>query len=336
MSNLSIFGMEYSYNESNIVIIPVPWDVTASYGGGASLGPAHILNASPQLDFFDLFYGTPLNHKIHMLTIPDAIYQKNMQLRPWAQEIQRKHDEGIQFEALDDQRLHQINKACEEVHDWVSLQSKKALQNNKRPVLIGGDHSTPFGLIRTLGSVGSYGILHIDAHADLRVHYQGFSSSHASIMYNVLQLPNPPQKIVQVGVRDFCREEYEEIQRNPVLSTFFAPHIHDALFRGETWSHICQSICTELPDRVYISLDIDGLSPAFCPGTGTPVPGGLSFDHIRFLLNTLAQSNREIIGFDLNEVAPSLQGEWDGNVGSRVLYQLLGCLTYKSKHFESL
>jgi agmatinase len=76
-------------------------------------------------------------------------------------------------------------------------------------------------------------------------------------------------------------------------------------------------------------MDVDGLSPSFCPGTGTPVPGGLSFSQIRFLLNTLAKTDREIIGFDLNEVAPSPQGEWDGNVGARLLYQLIGCMTYK-------
>jgi agmatinase len=331
MSNPPIFGIEYSYSESNIIIIPVPWDVTASYGGGASLGPKHILDASPQLDFFDLFYGTPLDQKIHMLPIPEEVYKKNIQLRPWAQEIQKKHDEGVEYSNIDRKRLKLINEACEDVHDWVSLQSKNALHNGKHPVLVGGDHSTPFGLIRELSTLGDYGILQIDAHADLRLAYQGFTSSHASIMHNILQLPLPPQKLVQVGIRDFCQEEYEEIQRNPIISTFFAPHMHDALFRGETWAHICQKICEELPKRVYISFDIDGLSPAFCPGTGTPVPGGLSFEQIRFLLNTLAQTNIEIIGFDLNEVAPSPQGEWDGNVGARILYQLIGCRTFDSQ-----
>ena len=329
MSNAPIFGYHCSYADAKIIIIPVPWDVTTSYGGGASKGPQHILDASPQLDFFDLFYGVPLDHGIHMLPISADIITHNNQLRSIAQDLKHTFEEGMAYSTEERESLERINNACAHIHDWVSEQAAQIIQDGKIPVLLGGDHSTPFGLIRTLSTQGDYGILHIDAHADLRVAYQGFQSSHASIMYNVMQLPNPPQKLIQVGIRDFCIEEYEMIQNHPNIHTFFAPKLHDALFQGLTWNQLCQDICAQLPERVYISFDIDGLAPEFCPSTGTPVPGGLSFDHIRHLLNVLAKSNKTIIGCDLNEVAPADQGEWDGNVGARILYQLIGCCTHK-------
>ena len=224
-----------------------------------------------------------------------------------------------------------IRQICDDVHDWVEQQAEQVLQDGKIPVLLGGDHSTPFGLIRTWSKRENFGILHIDSHADLRDSYQGFHSSHASIMNNVMKLPNPPKKLIQVGIRDFCFEEYERSQTHPSIHTYFDPNLKDRMFKGETWEKLCLEICDQLPPKVYISFDIDGLSPFFCPGTGTPVPGGLSFDQARFLIKTLAQSGRTIIGFDLNEVAPSLQGEWDGNVGARVLYQLIGSMLYSQR-----
>lgn len=328
MSSTSIFGTLCSYENSNVVIIPVPWDVTTSYGGGACHGPQHILDASPQLDFFDLTYGTPLESGIHMLVIPQTMIQKNHKLRPWAKEIQEKTENEQPLTSEDIEHLNAINQACCDVHDWVENQAEQILYDNKTPVLLGGDHSTPFGLIRTWSKREDFGILHIDAHADLREAYQGFHSSHASIMNNVMKLPSPPTKLVQVGVRDFCIEEYERSQAHPSICTYFDPHLKDRIFKGETWEKICLEICGQLPHKVYVSFDIDGLSPLFCPGTGTPVPGGLSFDQARFLLKTLAQSGRIIIGFDLNEVAPSAKGEWDGNVGARILYQLIGSMLH--------
>ena len=332
MSISAIFGTPCSYDDAIVIIIPVPWDLTTSYGGGASLGPKHILEASPQLDFFDITYGVPLQHGIHMLPIPQEIYQQNNQLRPWAKLIQEKHDSNQPLSLREQEHKDTINQACLNVHDWVEKHAQEARKRGKYPVLLGGDHSTPLGLIRALTKEEEFGILHIDAHADLRVSYQGFHSSHASIMNNVMNLPNPPKKLVQVGIRDFCIEEYERIEAHPSIHTFFDAHLKDRMFLGETWDNLCTEMISHLPQKVYISFDIDGLSPLFCPGTGTPVPGGLSFDHARFLLKKIAQSNKSIIGFDLNEVAPSPQGEWDGNVGARILYQLIGSMLHNQSY----
>ena len=248
-----------------------------------------------------------------------------------AQDLQRKREEGIPFSKEDKKQEARINLSCIETHDWVYSCSKDILADHKIPAVVGGDHSTPFGLIKALFELHpDAGLLHIDAHADLRVAYQDFVHSHASIMHNVMALEHPPTSLVQVGIRDFCEEEYNRIISDSRIHTFFGPQLQDALFEGSTWAQICQKICAKLPQKVYVSFDIDGLSPLFCPSTGTPVPGGLSFSQARYLLKTLAQSNRNIIGFDLNEVAPSSQGEWDGNVGARILYQLCGAALFAS------
>ena len=189
--------------------------------------------------------------------------------------------------------------------------------------LVGGDHSIPLGYLRALPNFyARFGVLQIDAHADLRKAYQGFTYSHASIMYNALKIP-AVNALVQVGIRDLCEEENEVIRRaRGRVVTFFDEDIKSAMYSGRTWDNVCDKIIEALPENVYISFDIDGLDPKLCPGTGTPVPGGLEFYQVIHLLKRLAVAGKRIIGFDLNEVAPSKDNDWDANVGARMLYQL--------------
>ena len=179
------------------------------------------------------------------------------------------------------------------------------------------------GLIRALcDQVSEFAILQIDAHADLRKAYEGFEFSHASIMYNALRNKGVSQ-LVQVGVRDYCDEEAELIQEDSRITCYTYQGIKEGQYEGSTWIQQVNKIIDALPDAVYVSYDIDGLDPSLCPGTGTPVPGGFSFEEVDYLLKQLALSGRKIIGFDLCEVSPGDgSGEWDGNVGARVLYRL--------------
>ena len=108
-----------------------------------------------------------------------------------------------------------------------------------------------------------------------------------------------------------------------------------ALFEGRTWDSICREMIQELPDKVYISFDIDGLDPKLCPNTGTPVPGGFSFQQAMYLIRKVVESGREIIGFDLCEVAPGDEGDWDANVGARVLYRLNNFMNLSRKRRSS-
>ena len=327
---LGLFGIASQAQSAQIIIIPVPWDVTTSYGGGASLGPQHILEASPQLDLFDLVYGTPYTQGIHLKAIPQHLYSRNEYLRNMVLALQTKRTNGIALNKQDIAQIEEINHACAQLHLDIYTQSLEIIACQQIPAVLGGDHSTPYGLIKALCEHHhDMGILHIDAHADLRVAYQDFTYSHASIMHNVMSLPAAPAKLVQVGIRDLCLEEFQVIQNDPRICTFFAPQLHDAIFRGENWHQCCLRICEQLPEKVYISMDVDGLSPLFCPNTGTPVPEGLSYARIRYLLNVLAKSGRHIVGFDVNEVAPATSGEWDGNVGARLLYQLCGAALFQ-------
>lgn len=332
-SEFGIFGIPVTQEESHIVLVPVPWEVTTSYGSGASRGPAIIRQASEQIDLFDFETGKFYEDGIFMLPIDKELSAKNDKFKELAQElIEMKTNLSDNTDRLSF-LTNEVNQACEKMSAWVYAQCKNILDSGKLLGLVGGDHSTPLGAIRAISEFhkGEFGILHIDAHADLRCAYQGFKQSHASIMYNVMTDAKKPAKLVQIGIRDFCEEEYEYIQSNKNIKTFFDIELKRRLLNGEAWAQITQDILKELPQKVYISFDIDGLDPAFCPHTGTPVPGGLSIDQIFFLFNELHRSGRQIVGFDLNEVSsgglPEEEAEWDGNVGARVLYKLCGWLS---------
>lgn len=188
--------------------------------------------------------------------------------------------------------------------------------------LLGGDHSTPLGFIQALAERHeSFGILQFDAHCDLREAYEGFTYSHASVMYNALKLPQV-NRLVQVGIRDYCAQEVELIRNSKGrVIAFFDEALCNGRYEGRTWKEQCEEIVNTLPEKVYVSFDIDGLNPSLCPNTGTPVAGGLEFSQAVYLLRTLIKSGKTIIGFDLNEVAPG-EDEWDANVGARLLFKL--------------
>jgi agmatinase len=175
-------------------------------------------------------------------------------------------------------------------------------------------------------------VLHLDAHADLRDAYEGFADSHASIFHNVAERLPGVARIVQVGVRDVSEDEWEYAAGSGGRVVIH----HDALLAqarldGETWGAQVQRIVADLPADVYLSFDIDGLDPALCPHTGTPVPGGLSFHQACALISGVVRSGRRIVGFDLVEVAPGPDGdEWDGNVGARLLYKMIGWMLQSS------
>ena len=176
--------------------------------------------------------------------------------------------------------------------------------------VVGGDHSVPFGAIRAAAEAHpGMGVLHLDAHADLRDAYEGFRWSHASIMFNVLRDLPAVARIVQVGIRDYSDDEDALMNANPGrLVTFFDPDLRRQLFDGEPWSRITHRIAAALPREVYLSFDIDGLDPALCPHTGTPVLGGLSFPEVSALLRAVVETGRRIVGLDLSEVAPDPGG----------------------------
>jgi agmatinase len=328
-SEFGIFGIPVEENKAKLVLLPVPWEVTTSYGKGASNGPRIIRQASEQIDLFDLETGKAYEAGYFMREISKELETKNKVMKAKAQELIKMKTAMIDNPQLENRLLNEVNAACDEMTEWTYTQAKEILANDKYLGLVGGDHSSPLGAIRAVSEKvkGDFGVLHIDAHADLRCAYQGFVQSHASIMYNVMTSDFKPNKLVQVGIRDFSEDEYDFIQNHPKnIRTFFDLENKRRQLQGETWAQITRDIVNELPQNVYISFDIDGLDPALCPSTGTPVAGGLSLGEIFFLFRAVVESGRKIVGFDVNEVSSgdAEEAEWDGNVGARVLYKLCG------------
>jgi agmatinase len=322
LDNGNLYGLPFDYESAQIIIFGMPWEVTVSYQGGTAKGPKAVLTASPQLDLYDLDNPNGWQQGIYMPPIPTWMHQHNHDLRPAAQKIIAATEAGQAISANPDlsAALAMVNSGGAEINQWLCKQSRAALEKGKKVGVIGGDHSTPLGLIQALAEqYSNFGILHIDAHADLRHAYQGFQFSHASIMNNVMKLPQV-KSLVQVGVRDISHGEVETISASQGrIITHYDSTLKQAGYEGMAWQELCDRIVTSLPQQVYVSFDVDGLDPKLCPHTGTPVPGGLELEETFCLLRTVTNSGREIIGFDLSEVG---HHEWDGNVGARIIYKL--------------
>jgi agmatinase len=324
----NIFGLPFNDEQAELILLPVPWEVTVSYRPGAARGPEKIFDAAMQVDLYDPDVVDGWKKGFHMLPIDRNIRTKSDYLRQCAELILSNMIDGglvSENEQLSE-KLNEINEGGKMLHDWVYEMTMNLLKEGKKVGLIGGDHSTPLGFIKALSEVhDDFCILQIDAHADLRVAYEGFTYSHASIMYNVLQQIPQLKKLVQVGIRDYCDEELSMINESKGrIKTFFDRDIKAQQYEGATWKDICTEIVAALPQKVYISFDIDGLDPKLCPNTGTPVPGGFEAEQIFYLFRMLHASGKQIIGFDLNEVSSGDQkGDGiDAIVGARVLFKL--------------
>lgn len=330
-----IYGLPSTYETSRMILIPVPYEATTSYRGGTSHGPSAIRQASYQVDLFDLGTGRPYEAGIFMLDEADEIWQHNQEAKQLATRVIEASDEMDSTMLRD--YLDQVNQHSAQVNHWVYERTTQILAEGRIAGIVGGDHSVPFGAIQAYSErFPGLGILHIDAHADLRDSYEGFTWSHASIMHNVITRLSGVARLVQVGIRDFCEAEMDLIQSSDGrIVTYFDEHLAAQKFAGTSWNTLVEQILASLPEQVYLSFDIDGLDPTLCPHTGTPVPGGLSFQEVVALIGTLAKSGRQIVGFDLNEVAPGPDDEWDANVGARLLYKMIGYTLLSQKNKSS-
>lgn len=238
-------------------VLPVPYEKTVSYGHGTARGPAAIIEASGQLERWD------------------------GESDPGA--------EGIYtWPAVD------CSGAPEGVIDDIAKGVEGILKLKKLPVVLGGEHTVTWGVIRGYlqSGVKDFGVVQIDAHADLRDAYEGDKYSHASVMRRIVEAGIP---LVQLGVRAYCEEERDARKKHRVVA-------HDALDlvpRGV--SRI--GLPKKFPRNVFFTLDVDGIDPAVLPATGTPVPGGLTWYQTLGLFESVARQRR-IIGFDVMEFAP--------------------------------
>jgi len=183
-----------------------------------------------------------------------------------------------------DAALGQMKAAAEQV-----LRARKSL------LTLGGDHAVSIGPILAAAEMyPDVGVLQVDAHMDLRDEWNGSRYNHACVMRRVAETAHPP--IVQVGIRAFSRQEFEFAQKHSNIHTLYAHQIDQA---GAEW--IDRAIQT-LPQRVYLSIDLDGLDPSVVPGTGTPEPGGLTYRQLVGLIRAVGRS-RSVVAADITELA---------------------------------
>jgi agmatinase len=322
LDNGNLYGLPFDYDSAQLIIFGVPWEATVSYHAGTADGPDAVLQASPQLDLYDFDNPDGWQQGIYYQSLGDWVRPLSDETRHLAAQVIAATEQGIAIADKPDlqRAVDQVNCHSQRVNAALETAALAALRQGKRVGVIGGDHSVPLGAIAAIAQHhGDFGILHIDAHADLRRAYQGFQYSHASIMDNVLALPQV-SRLVQVGIRDISHGEVATIAAaKGRVVTHHDAEVKQQRYQGTPWLELCQRMIESLPQQVYVSFDVDGLDPKLCPHTGTPVPGGLELEEVFCLLRSLVDSGRTLIGFDVSEVGGH---DWDGNVAARAVYKL--------------
>jgi agmatinase len=323
-----IFGLPEDPGGARVHVLGVPFDATTSFRKGTARGPAAILAASRQVDLFDALNGRPYEAGIWMAPLAPEVARWNEEASRAAEPVIAAG--GVGADGKLRKAAERVDALQEELNRWVEARTNEILDRGKLCALVGGDHSVPFGAIQAHATrFPGLGILHVDAHADLRPAYEGFTWSHASILRNVVERVPGVARVVQVGIRDFSEEELEFVAGSGGrIHTLYDVDWADAKHSGHNLRALVRRTLAALPEQVYVTFDVDGLEPALCPSTGTPVPGGFSWNEANLWLEELVRSGRRVVGFDLNEVAPAAGVEdgsgWDENVGARLLYRLIG------------
>ncbi|MBB1075853.1 agmatinase [Rhodoferax sp. 4810] len=183
------------------------------------------------------------------------------------------------------------------------------LNEDKFPVLIGGEHSVSIGAIKaSFDTFENLTVLQLDAHADLRDKYMGSKYSHACVMARVKEMG----PFIQVGIRSMSHQETKMINRSRL---YYANEIADKL----AWM---DRVLAQLTENVYITIDLDVFDPAIMPSTGTPEPGGLNWYTVMRLLEKVAHHKR-LVGFDVVELCPNAHNKAPDFLAAKLIYQLL-------------
>lgn len=324
MEGDGFIGGRLDPKEASLVLVPVPWEATVSFGQGTANAPDAIRITSHQLDVETFHYVKPYVAGIAMLETDKHLLKLSHKARKKALKVIEALEEG----KTNKKALKFVNEASGILNSSVYQKSFEQIKKGKFVAVVGGDHSSPLGLIKALNDTQTepFGILHVDAHHDLRKAYEGFTYSHASIFYNAMNECDKVSNLVQFGIRDYSSEEANRMKEYGLKGAcLYDTDMQAQLASGKSLEEVYAPYIEQLPQNVYLSIDIDGLEPLNCPNTGTPVPSGLRYGELEHLIFMVVKSGKNIIGFDLCEVGDSEDG-WDANVGSRVLYQLCGAL----------
>jgi len=260
MEYLPFLASEYPQaapEKARFHIIPVPLERTVSYGGGTSHGPAALLEASQQLEAWD------------GISAPGTL-------------------------GFHTQQPVDCSGSIESIQERITAACASALSCGAVPVVLGGEHTVSYGAVRAcVQKYGSFGIIHFDAHGDLRDIYEGDRFSHACVLRRIEDDFGLP--LAQFGTRDYCTDELEYRRKKGII-------FYDAARLADEGLP-AKPLPDSFPHRVYITFDVDGLDSSLMPATGTPSPGGLFWhDAMKIIRGCLA--GREVIGLDVVELAP--------------------------------
>lgn len=314
-----------STDEAKLVVVSAPWSVTSDYGRGAAYAPDAVIEASAKKDIYDIHTHLSLEGKVATAEIDYNIQECSGQLGREAERIAINIEEN--GEVVGDKslsRVERVNVGFGEMQASVYGQVLRVAKAGKRVAVVGGDQSVAFGAVKALSECyEGVGVLSVDAHADLHKEQSPYLYSHTTIMRNIAEELPLVSKIVEVGVRDITHDEAEFVASNDKVEIFFSEALAARRFEGESWRDICDEICAALPAKVYISFDIDALKIEFCHNTNAPVPGGMTFDEVVYLINRVVATGHEIVGFDITEVVPNLDNPMDARVAARLLGKMI-------------
>ena len=266
---------ETNYTTAEIAILPVPYDGTSTWIKGADKGPEALLDASYNLEFYDI-------------ETQDEVYKRGIATLPPVEE----------------------KSSPEKMSEEVENRMDEILKDGKFPVMIGGEHSVSIGAFRSiLKKYPDASILQLDAHSDMRDEYEGSSHNHACVMARAKDLTD---SITQVGIRSSAIEEQKNI--NPER-TFYAYKIK----KEDGWM---EKVSAQLNKKVYITIDLDVLDPAYMPSTGTPEPDGLDYRQVMDLLQTVLKDH-EVVGLDVVELCPNDINRAPDFLAAKLIYHFL-------------
>ena len=279
-SQPTFLGLEGVYadpSSARYAVLPVPYEGTVSYKGGTSAGPAAIIDASQQVELFDEELG-------------GEFFQAGVATCP-----------AVEAAGEPAQQMARVAAAAGPI-----------MAAGKFLLALGGEHSITVPLVQAAAEAhGPISVLQIDAHADLRDSYSQTRLAHACVMRRVLETTG---SICQVGIRSYCREEYEACPEQ--VRRFITPEMIAA---ESDWIGRALDLLT---DTVYVTVDVDGLDPSLAPGVGTPEPGGLTWRQITALLRRVC-SQRRVVAADVVEVRPIPPNHVTEFVAARLAYKLI-------------
>ena len=275
-----------TYEDAEAVILPIPYEKTTTYRKGCQYGASAIINASDRLEAYDIELKQETCIKTGIYTL-EAIADTRINPTITPEDMLRRTTDAV----------------------------SSAIADNKFAIVIGGEHAITYGVVKAYQQALSepFTVVQIDAHGDLRHSYEGSIYNHACVMRRIVDLDLP---ILPVGIRSISQEEAQLIARKKI-PVIYARDI----YRNRSWRF--RAIANIPTEKVFITIDLDGLDPSLLPGVGTPQPGGLNwYELTQFLKQLFLQ--KEVIGCDVMELAPLKDSVVSEFTAAKLVYKLIG------------